>query len=107
VNVFPTIVYADFETAIYNAVTTVWPDCAVKAFRFHLAHIWWRKIKSLGLSKQCGKKDCGESVLEENIRTLAFATDGSLRLLCVGIFIESSEREASGTILRLLARKLY
>jgi hypothetical protein len=35
-NVFPTIVYADFETAIHNAVTTVWPGCAVKAFRFHL-----------------------------------------------------------------------
>jgi hypothetical protein len=24
-NVFPTIVFADFETAIHNAVTTVWP----------------------------------------------------------------------------------
>jgi hypothetical protein len=31
VNVFPTIVYADFETAIHNAVTTVWPGCEVKA----------------------------------------------------------------------------
>ena len=24
-NIFPTIVYADFETDIYNAATTVWP----------------------------------------------------------------------------------
>jgi len=28
----------------------------------------------------------GKSVLEENIRTVAFTTGGSLRLLCVGIF---------------------
>jgi len=57
VNVFPTIVYADFETAIHNAVTTVWPDFEVKACRFHLEQSWWRKIvQSLGLSKQYGKK---------------------------------------------------
>jgi hypothetical protein len=36
VNVFPTIVFADFETAIHNAVTTVWPGLEVKACRFHL-----------------------------------------------------------------------
>ena len=35
VDVFPTIVYADFETAIHNKVTTVWPGL-VKACRFHL-----------------------------------------------------------------------
>jgi len=49
----------------------------------------------------------GESVLVENIRTVAFTTGGRLRLLCVGIFIQSSERQASGTVLRLPARKLY
>ena len=38
----------------------------------------------------------GKSVLEENIRTVAFTTGGSLRLLYVGIFIQSSERQASG-----------
>jgi hypothetical protein len=36
VNIFPTIAYADLETAIHNAVTTVWPGCQVKAFLFHL-----------------------------------------------------------------------
>jgi hypothetical protein len=36
VNVFPTIFYADFETAFHNAVTTVWSDCEVKACRFRL-----------------------------------------------------------------------
>jgi len=55
VNVFPTTVYADFETTIHNAVTTVWPGCEVKAC-FHLGQSWWRKIQSLGFSKQYGKK---------------------------------------------------
>jgi hypothetical protein len=32
VNVFPTIVYTDFETAIHNTLTTVWPGLEVKAF---------------------------------------------------------------------------
>jgi len=57
VNVLPAIVFADFETAIHNAVTTVWPDLEVKACRFHLGQSWWRKIQPLGLSKQYGKKD--------------------------------------------------
>ena len=57
VKVFPTIAYADLETAIHNAVTTVWPGCEVKACRFHLGQSWWWKIQSLGLSKQYGEKD--------------------------------------------------
>jgi hypothetical protein len=57
VNVFPTIVYADSETAIHNTVTTVWPGCEVKAYPFHLGENWWRKIQSLGPSKQYGKKE--------------------------------------------------
>ena len=57
VNIFPTIVFAEFETSIHNAVTTVWPGLEVKACRFHLGKRWWRKIQSLGLSKQYGKKD--------------------------------------------------
>ena len=57
VNVFPAVVYADFETAIHNALTTVWPGLKIKAYRFHLGQSWWRKIQSLGLSNQYGKKD--------------------------------------------------
>jgi len=105
VNVFPTTVYADFDTAIPNAVTTLWPVLEVQAIRFHLRQSWWRKIQSLGLSTQYGKK--GKSVLEENIRTVAFTIGGSLRLLFVGIFIQSSERQASGTVLQPPARKFY
>ena len=55
-NVFPTIVFADFETAIHNAVTTVWPGLEFKACRFHLRQSWSRKRQSLGLIKQYGKK---------------------------------------------------
>jgi len=35
----------------------VWSGCGVIACRFHLGQSWWRKIQSLGLSKQYGKKD--------------------------------------------------
>jgi hypothetical protein len=54
---FPTIVFADFETVIHNAVTTVWPGLEVKVCRFQLGQSWWRKIQSLGPNKQYGKKD--------------------------------------------------
>jgi hypothetical protein len=54
---FSTIVFADFETSIHNAVTTVWPGMEFKACRFYLGHSWWRKIHSLGLIKQYRKKD--------------------------------------------------
>ena len=57
VNVFPTIVYADFDTAVHNAMTTLWPGLEAKACRLHLGQSWWRKTQSLGLSKQYGKKD--------------------------------------------------
>jgi hypothetical protein len=49
---------------------------------------------------------CDKSVLEENIGTVAFTTGGSLRLLRIGIFIQSSKRQASGTVFGLPARKL-
>jgi hypothetical protein len=55
VKVCPTVVYADFENAIPNAVTTVWPGCEVKACRFHLGQLA-TKIQSLELSKQYGKR---------------------------------------------------
>jgi hypothetical protein len=57
VDVFPTIVYAAFETAVHNAVIKVWAGCEVKTCLFHLGQRWWRKIQSLKLSKQYGKKD--------------------------------------------------
>jgi hypothetical protein len=66
-NVCLTIVYADFETAIHNVVATVWPGCEVKPCRFQLEQSWWRKIQSLGLCKQYGKKDLEVSQLLKKI----------------------------------------
>ena len=40
-----------------------------------------------------------KSVLEENIRTVAFTTGGSLRLLCFGNVNQSSEKQVSRTVL--------
>jgi len=55
-NVFPVIVYADFETSIYKAVTTVWAGCEVKACRFHLGHSWRRKIQTWDSASGMGRK---------------------------------------------------
>jgi len=49
----------------------------------------------------------GKSVLVENIQTVVFTTGERQRLFCVGLYIQSSLRQANGTVLRLPARKLY
>jgi len=67
VNIFPTVVYADFETANHNAVTTCGQAWKIKACRFHLGQSWWRKVQSLGLSRQYGKKD---SELSQFLKTI-------------------------------------
>jgi len=79
VNVFPTIVYADVEAAIHNAVTTVWPGLEVKACRFHLGQSWRRKIQSFGLSKQYGKKDPKVSQFLKKIFGLSLLPSGEVR----------------------------
>jgi len=72
----------------------------VEACRFHLGQGWWRRTQSLGLIKQYGKKDSEVSqFLKKNIQTVAFTTGGSLRLLCVRIFIQSSELQAREEVL--------
>jgi hypothetical protein len=48
----PKHVVADFEKAIYNAVSAVWPQSQILGCRFHLRQAWWRKIQALGLSKE-------------------------------------------------------
>ena len=59
----------------------MWPSLEIKAFRFLLRKSWWRKIQSLGLKMQYGKKDSEVSqFFEENIRTVAFTTGGTLRV---------------------------
>ena len=109
VNVFPTVVYADFETPVHNAVTTVWPGCEVKACIFHLGQSWWWKIYSLGLGKQCGKKYSEVSHVLKKILGLSllppaevsdwFALDSISNL--------PNDKRANGTVLPLPTRKLY
>ena len=57
-NDVPAIVYANCETAIHNTVRTIWPGLEVKACRFHLGQSWRWKMRSSGLSKLYGKRDC-------------------------------------------------
>jgi hypothetical protein len=40
----------------------------------------------------------GKSVLEEYIRAVAFTTGRSQRLLCIGLYVKSFKRPASGTV---------
>jgi len=53
----PKVVYAEFETAIHNAVTTVWPGLEVKACRLHLGQSWWRKIQSWDSASSTERKE--------------------------------------------------
>jgi hypothetical protein len=71
-NVFPTFVYAHFETAIHNAVIKVWSGCEYKPCRFYLGHTWWRKTQSLELSKPYGKNDSEVSQFLKKIFGLFF-----------------------------------
>ena len=75
VNVFPTIVYADFETAIYNGVTTAWPGLEIKACRFHVRQSWCRKMQSLGLSKQERKTEVSQFLKSANALLLEFLSN--------------------------------
>jgi len=62
----------------------------VKACRFHLGQLVTENT-IFGTQQALWKEIFwGKSVLEENIRTVAFTTGGSLRLLCFGICIQSS-----------------
>jgi hypothetical protein len=67
VNIFPTIVYADYESAVHNAETTVLPRCEFKACRFHLGQCWWRKMQSLGLKKQYSRKESEVSLFLKKV----------------------------------------
>jgi len=92
----PNNFYTDFEITIPNAVRTLWPGCEVKSCRFHLGQNWWSKIQSLGLNKQYTRRKkeglLVETVLEENIRTVAFIASLSQRLLAFD-FVSSLQND--------------
>jgi hypothetical protein len=101
VSIFPKIGFAEFETAIYNAVKTVWPGLEVKACRFHLGQSWWRKMQSLGLSKQYGKKNSEVSQFLKKIFGLSLChrrkSATALRWNFYSIFRKISEWNSFGT----------
>jgi hypothetical protein len=105
---FPTIVYADFETAIHSGVTTVGPGLEVKECRLHLGQSWWRKMQSLELSRQCGKKDCEVSQFLKKIFRLSLLPPAEVCDCFALEFLSNlpnDKREEE--LLRLPARKFY
>lgn len=48
----PKIVTADFEQAIHSAVAATWNDAKLIGCRFHLGQAWFRKLQSIGLTKE-------------------------------------------------------
>ncbi|KAL4152836.1 hypothetical protein QTP88_000669 [Uroleucon formosanum] len=53
----PVNVTIDYEKAIINAVTGVWPENNIIVCRFNLNNSWWKKIQSLGLSNEYKEKN--------------------------------------------------
>lgn len=45
----PTTIVVDFEKAIHNACSLMWPHTKIVGCRFHLCQSWYRKIQNLGL----------------------------------------------------------
>lgn len=56
-NFKPNIIYIDFEKAIHNSITCIWPNISIRGCQFHLGQAWWRKIQSLGLASQYSNDD--------------------------------------------------
>ena len=51
----------DFQKASMSAVTTVFPQAALRGCRFHLRQSWWRRMQSLGLSEDYKQKSIPEA----------------------------------------------
>lgn len=51
-NLTPNSIHLDFEIATHEAAKQIWPNVCVKACQFHLSQAWYRKIQSLGLTKE-------------------------------------------------------
>ena len=48
----PDNIHIDFESAIMNVITAILPNARIKCCRFHFGQSLWRKIQSLGLSRE-------------------------------------------------------
>lgn len=55
INLSPTLILTDFETAAINAVKQAFPSCLQKLCFFHLSQSIWRHIQASGLAQRYGK----------------------------------------------------
>jgi hypothetical protein len=54
----PVKIYVDFKRTIHVAASEVRPLVQLKGCRFYLGQAWFRKIQTLGLSKEFKTKNC-------------------------------------------------
>jgi hypothetical protein len=85
--------------------TAQWQQCG-QAVKFRTELVAENTI--FGAQQAVWKENLGgKSVLEEYIRTVAFTTSRSQRLLCDEFYIRSFERQATRNVLLLPSSKLY
>jgi len=88
-------------------VTRVWPGLEVNTRRFHLGQSWWRKMQSVGLSKQYGKKDSEVSQFLKKIFGLSLLPPGEVCDWFALEFLSNLPNDKRVEVLRLPDRKLY
>ena len=52
-----TALHLDFEKAMHNVINKLFPSTKIRCCTFHLGQCWWRKIQSIGLSKEYKEKN--------------------------------------------------
>ena len=70
----PKSITIDFEKAIHDAVSIVWPNTLIVGCRFHLTQSWFRKIQSLGLVQEYKEKNSEIGSWIRNTFGLTFLT---------------------------------
>jgi hypothetical protein len=51
------LITIDFQQAIHDAISTIWPDALIVGCRFHLTQSWFWKIQNLGLVQYYKEKN--------------------------------------------------
>jgi len=77
----------DFEKAIHDAVSIVWPDTLIVGCRFHLTQSWFRKIQSLGLVQDYKEKNSEIGSWIRNTFGLTFLTPQEVALCFIEDFM--------------------
>ena len=56
-DLLPTALHLDFEKVMHNVIIKLFPSTNIRCCTFHLEQCWWRKIQSIGLSKEYKEKN--------------------------------------------------